>query len=118
MAAAMVSGLDIGLRHVLPVYPFLFVLAISLFKMHGLVPQEIRGFYDRLFLCKPAGRIGYSIYLFDLRRDPDARKCLIDAYARIGATEFAARELARLVEQAPTFPIEPELRRLLPPGGR
>lgn len=94
------------------------ILAISLFKMHGLVPQEIRGFYDRLFLCKSVGRIGYSIYLFDLRQEPMARKCLIDAYVRAGATEFASRELSRLVAQSPAFPLEPELRRLLPPARR
>ena len=48
--AATQSKTNIGLRHILPVYPFLFVLASRLGQFHGAFQHDVKTVkVDRLF---------------------------------------------------------------------
>ena len=55
--------IDIGIRHILPVYLFLFVWIGVVFSRHR---GAWRARFARLRKCQPLERVRYSIYIYEL----------------------------------------------------
>jgi dolichyl-phosphate-mannose-protein mannosyltransferase len=72
------------------------ILAISVCMLQGLFPGN-RDLYAWLWDRAPVGKVGYSIYLYDLTSDPAAHLHLAKTYLRAGPQALAAAELRRVL---------------------
>ncbi len=71
------------------------ILAISVTRLQGLLPGN-RDLYAWLWGRAPVGKIGYSIYLYDITSDASAHMNLAKAYLRAGPQELAVVELRKV----------------------
>jgi len=76
------------------------ILAISVCRLQGLLPGN-RDLYAWLWGRKPIGKIGYSIYLYDLTGDASAHLNLAKAYLRAGPPALALVELRKVLALDP-----------------
>ncbi|MCI0656032.1 MAG: hypothetical protein L0170_03060, partial [Acidobacteria bacterium] len=76
------------------------ILAISVARLQGLLPGN-RDLYAWLWGRAPAGKIGYSIYLYDITSDVSAHLNLAKAYLRAGPQAMAAVELRKVLALDP-----------------
>src|SRR5262249_39073260 len=86
------------------------ILAISVCTLQGVLAKD-KDLYSWLWRRQPIGKIGYSIYLYDLTGDADAHVSLAKTYLRAGPQALAEGELRKALA---IDPANAEARRLLP----
>jgi hypothetical protein len=72
------------------------ILAISVARLQGLLPGN-RDLYSWLWGRQPIGKIGYSIYLYDITGDASAHLNLAKVYLRAGPQALAGVELQKVL---------------------
>lgn len=76
------------------------LLAISVMNLQG-VHFEDKNLYRWLWERRPVAKIGYSLFVYDLTRDPDAHLHLLRVYLKQDRPALAARELRRVLAVDP-----------------
>lgn len=77
------------------------ILAISVTRLQGLLPGN-RDLYAWLWGRRPIGKIGYSIYLYDITSDASAHLNLAKVYLRAGPQALAGVELQKVLALDPS----------------